>query len=230
MNTSSYYIRARFFPTVLTIIPLLIFTNKIISLYFSDSLSNIYEVLPQITNWGLSAALLFLMVEINRLIAKETIEKFYFKEEINMPTTTHLLWTDDYYDKEIKEKIRTKIQEKYNIQLMDEMEETKNELKARKVITTAVSQIKNSLRENKLLLQHNIEYGFFRNLLGGSIIAIVFSIIILAMGLIYKDHSLKLTGLLFCIVYLIPLLFSKKIITKLGNYYSKTLYEQFLTI
>ena len=134
MNTSSYYIRARFFPTVLTIIPLLIFTNKIISLYFSDSLSNIYEVLPQITNWGLSAALLFLMVEINRLIAKETIEKFYFKEEINMPTTTHLLWTDDYYDKEIKEKIRTKIQEKYNIQLMDEMEETKNELKARKVI------------------------------------------------------------------------------------------------
>ena len=90
MNTSSYYIRARFFPTVLTIIPLLIFTNKIISLYFSDSLSNIYEVLPLITNWGLSAALLFLMVEINRLIAKETVEKFYFKNELNMPTTTHL--------------------------------------------------------------------------------------------------------------------------------------------
>lgn len=43
---------------------------------------------------------------------------------------------------------------------MDEESETLNELTCRKQVVTAVSQIRNSLRENKLLLQHNIEYGF----------------------------------------------------------------------
>lgn len=230
MTVSAYYIRARLFPTILTVIPLLIFINTIVTTLFYDSLKEIFSVLPFITHLGLSAALLFLMVQINRLVAKEVFQRFYFQDEIRMPSTNHLLWTDTFFDNTIKEKIRLKIQSKFGLVLMTDVEESADEPKSRKQIVTAVSQIRNSLHDNKLLLQHNIEYGFFRNLLGGCLIAIAFSIAIIIYGFVKDEHSLKLTGIALTILYFIPILFSKSIIKRFGNYYSKILYEQFLTI
>ena len=113
---------------------------------------------------------------------------------------------------------------------MSKEEEEADEQNARKQICIAVSQIRNSLRDNKLLLQHNIEYGFFRNLLGGCLIAFVFSICILVNGIVEAETGLRVTGIVLSIIYLIPILLSSLIIKRFGNYYSKTLYEQFLSI
>ena len=230
MAVSAYYIRGRLFPTILTIIPLLFFVNVIVVGLYYDNLKEILNVLPIITNLGLSAALIFLMVQINRLAAKEVFQRFYFQDETYMPTTDHLLWSDNYFDIKIKEMIRLKIQTKFGITLMSEIEEAGNELKSRNQIATAVSQIRNSLRDNKILMQHNIEYGFFRNLLGGCVFALIFSIIILGFGLIKQDYSSVLIGSILIIFYLIPILFSRLLIKRFGYYYSKILYEQFLSI
>ncbi len=197
---------------------------------YHDKLSEVLSVLPLVTSLGLSTALVFLMVQLNRLIAKEVFQKFYFQEELNMPTTNHLLWKDTFFEETIKEKIRTKINSKFEIYIQNLTEEQADELKSRKQIMTAVSQIRNSLRENKLLLQHNIEYGFFRNLIGGSLIALVFSIAISIYGLSQAQQNLKFIGISMTIVYLIPIILSKPIIKRFGNYYSKILYEQFLSI
>lgn len=230
MTVSTYYIKGRLFPTILTVIPLLIFVNAIVTTLYYDTLKQIFNVLPIITHLGLSAALLFLMVQINRLISKEVFQRFYFEDEIRMPTTNHLLWADTFFDSSVKEKIRSKIQTKFGLVLMTESEESTEESKSRKQIVTAVSQIRNCLRGNSLLLQHNIEYGFFRNLLGGCLIAVFFSIIILIGGIIKHESSIKLTGVILIIIYFIPILLSKPIIKRFGNYYSKILYEQFLSV
>ena len=230
MVTNPYYIRARLFPTILTCIPLLVFVNKMISLYFYEQLKAILEVLPLLTGLGLSAALLFLSVQINRLIAKEMFQKFYFKDEIKMPTTNHLLWQNDLFDKTIKENIRFKIHSKFGITLMNEVDESANENASRKQIATAVSQIRNALRDNRLLFQHNIEYGFFRNLLGGCFIACIFSLSLILLGQINKEQAVKLTGIVLFFIYLFPIVFSKVLVNRFGNYYSKILYEQFLTL
>lgn len=161
MSIPNYYLRARLFPTILTAIPLLVFVNVIISGFYYDKLTLIFSILPILTNLGLSTALIFLMVQLNRFIAKEIFEKFYFQDELKMPTTNHLLWSDNFFDQTIKEKIHTKILSKFEIQIQNVNEEKSDELKSRKQIVTAVSQIRNTLRENKLLIQHNIEYGFF---------------------------------------------------------------------
>lgn len=79
MKTTSYYIKARFFPTLLTVIPLLILVNVIIAPVYHNSLSQIFDILPIITNLGLSGALIFLMVQVNRLVSKEVFQRFYFK-------------------------------------------------------------------------------------------------------------------------------------------------------
>jgi len=224
-----YYTKARLFPTVLTVIPLLILVNNLTKLYLHDSLTEINEVLPWITDLGLSGALVFLMVQLNRFISKEVFQRIYFHEEIKMPTTNHLMWNDDFFTKSTKESIYEKINSKFNINLLTENEAGPNELGVRKEIVIAVSQIRNSLRGNKLLLQHNVEYRFFRNLLGGCLFAIIFSIVILILGLISKNNGLIITSCVFVFIYLIPVIFSSVIIKRFGKYYSKVLYEQFLS-
>ena len=86
------------------------------------------------------------------------------------------------------------------------------------------------LVNGKSLLQHNIEYGFFRNLIGGSFLAFIASLIIVAFAQFNEDISTRNLGSILCCIYFLPILISKLIINKYGKYYAKILYEQFLTI
>lgn len=230
MFKNIYFYRARLFPALLTSIPLLIFINKIIAVKYATALKNIYDVLPLITHLGLSAAIIFLLVQINRLVAKEIFQRWYFRDELYMPTTNHLLMNNTYYPIAIKNKIRDKIAAKFQIELLQAVEEQQNSENARKLIATAVSQIRNMLRGNVMLLQHNIEYGFWRNLIGGSLIALVFSVIIIWHGYLNHFSDQITVGLICFIVFFIPIILSKKIIRYYGKYYAKILYEQFLSV
>ncbi|MDI1316261.1 hypothetical protein [Flavobacterium sp.] len=227
---NTYFIRARLFPTILTAIPLLLLVNYLFSTYYYKSFEKIFEVLPILAGLGLSTAFLFLSVQINRIISKEVFQRIYFKEEINMPTTNQLLWSDNFFDNEIKTKIRAKINVLYGIELMNEHQESSNELASRNKIAMAVSQIRNSLRSNKLLFQHNIEYGFFRNLLGGALLAVVCSINIIIFAFLRNETILLNSGIILLLIYSLPIILSKAIMKRFGHYYSKVLYEQFLTL
>ena len=230
MTYNSYYLKARLFPTVLTSIPALLLYNKFVTPLYHDKLQNIYSVLPTITDVILSSAIIFLFVQVNRFVSKEIFQRLYFKDEIYMPTTNQLLLSDTELEPSIKKKIRDKIRDKYSIELLPLGDETAGEQRARKIIITGVSQIRNNLRENKLLLQHNIEYGFFRNLIGGSFIAFFISIIIIYCSYLNNDCQTRNLGILICIVYFIPIALSKLIIDRYGKYYAKILFEQFLTV
>jgi hypothetical protein len=230
MFKNIYFYRARLFPAVLTSIPLLIFVNKVLAIEYSDALRNVFDILPVITHLGLSAALIFFCVQVNRLLAKEIFQRIYFKEELNMPTTNHLLWKSTYYDQLVKKKIHDKVNEKFGIQLLSTNEEQQDELRARNLIVSCVGQVRIALKANPMLLQHNIEYGFWRNLIGGSVLAILFSITIFIYGNAKSLTDLRTVGILLAIVYILPLLFSKMIINRYGKYYSKILYEQFLSL
>ena len=230
MITDPYYLRARLFPTILTCIPLLIFVNQVISPLYQSSLLSIYSVLPLLANFGLSASVVFLSVQINRLISKELFQRFFFQDELRMPTTEYLLWRDGYLDKLIKEKLHKKIKERTEIELLSELEENANEGRARKINAVAVSQIRNCLRDNSLILQHNIEYGFFRNLLGGCVLASIFSIAIIIYAVVTNAHGLLVTGLIILLPYFLIICLSKVFIRKYGHYYSKVLFEQFLSV
>lgn len=228
MNT--YYFKARLFPTVLTSIPAIILYNRFVSSLYHEKLENIFLVLPTITDIILSSAIVFLLVQVNRFLSKEIFQKLYFKDEINMPTTNLLLKSNYELETSIKQKIEDKIKNKFGINLLSETNESVDALRARKLIVTAVSQIRNILRDNSLLLQHNIEYGFFRNLIGGSFLAFVISMIILIHSYCSCNLTTRNLGWILAVAYFLPILFSKLIIDRYGKYYAKILYEQFLTI
>jgi hypothetical protein len=227
---NKYFIKARLFPAILTSIPMLIFFNKVLAREYSSALKNLYDVVPIIIHLGLSAAIIFLCVHINRFLAKEIFQRLYFKEEIFMPSTSHLLWENNYYETETKNQIRDKITEKFKLILLNQEEEQKDNIRARKLIATSVSQIRIALKGNNMLLQHNIEYGFWRNLIGGCVLSIIFSIIIYFYGEHYKLNDLKVIAIISFVTFLLPIIFSATLIKNFGRYYSKILYEQFLSV
>lgn len=230
MTKNIYFYRARFFPSLITSVPMLVFLNKVFAVKYNDALKNIYDVLPVIAHIGLSTALIFFCIQINRLISKEIFQRFYFKDELFMPTTNHLLTNSVYYAYSVKDKIRNKIITKFNITLLDAQQEQLDEMNARKLIAASISQIRIALRDNTMLLRHNIEYGFWRNFIGGSLLAVLFSSLILIYGVRCNNQSLQTVGVICFIVYLIPILLSKLIINFYGKYYAKILFEQFLSI
>lgn len=230
MASNIYYLKSRLFPTILTSIPALILYNKFATTLYHDKLENIYIALPIITDIIFSGAIVFLLVQINRFLSKEIFQRLYFKDEINMPTTNFLLKSNNQLEITIKQKIEDKIRTKFDISLLSSIEESADETRARKLIAMTVSQIRNVLRDNTLLLQHNIEYGFFRNLIGGSFLAFIVSIIIVVSSHCIVDIATRNLGWILTVVYFLPILFSKVIIDRYGKYYAKILYEQFLTV
>ena len=229
MAINSYYLKARLFPTVLTSVPAIILYNKYVASIYYEKLASIYSALPTVTDVILSSAIVFLLVQINRFLSKEIFQRLYFKDEIHMPTTNLLLKTNGELEMSIKQKIEDKIKTKFDITLLSSIEESADEPRARKLIVTTVSQIRNILRDNSLLLQHNIEYGFFRNLIGGSFLAFVLSIIILVSSYCSGDIATRNLGIILTSIYFLPIILSKVIINRYGKYYAKILYEQFLT-
>ncbi len=229
MKIDTYYFKARLFPTVITSIPLFVFVIQVLKPLYGESLKNIFDILPMLTSLGIYAGLVFLSVQINRFVSKEIFQRFFFKEDINMPTTNYLLWSNVFFAVDTKKAISEKIFSFFNITLLNPVEEQQDDLRARNLIVHAVSQIKNKLRDNAVLFQHNIEYGFIRNLIGGSLIAIVFSIAIIIYALIYSKGTLRNTGIILLIIYSLPIILSRLLITKYGRYYAKVMYEQFMS-
>ena len=227
---SNYYLKARLFPAVLTSIPPLVLFNKFVAPTYASALEGIFSILPTVTNATLSAAIVFLLVLINRFLAKEIFQKFYFSDEAKMPTTNMLLKSNTELENNIKQKIEEKTKEMFGIELLPIDEEKSDENRARKLIVTAVSQIRNCLRGNAMLLQHNIEYGFFRNLIGGSLLSIIVSVSLLCISYYCCDKTMIATSIIFVCIYLTPILLSKWLIKRHGEYYAKILYEQFLSL
>lgn len=229
MAINNYYFKARLFPTVLTSIPAIILYNKFVASLYHDKLENIFSILPTITDIILSLAIVFLLVQLNRFLSKEIFQRLYFNDENYMPTTNFLLKSNKELETSIKQKIEEKIKSKFDINLLTAVEESTDEPRARKLIATTVSQIRNVLRDNALLLQHNIEYGFFRNLIGGSLLAFVISLIIAISSHCTGDITTRNLGWILTIIYFLPILMSNVIIKRYGKYYAKILYEQFLS-
>ncbi|WP_147243577.1 hypothetical protein [Chitinophaga flava] len=174
-------------------------------------------------------AIVWFFAFINRLLGKAIFQTLFFKNENEMPTTNFLLPSDTTLSPSMKKAIRDKLKNDFNIDLPSARDEAKNIDKSRKQIIYAVSQMRNSTRGNELLLQHNYEYGFIRNLLGGSIVAFLVCIFNLYF---FRNININTTGfnlsLGLGISYLLLLLLSKPLTEMLGRNYAKVLFEQYL--
>jgi hypothetical protein len=224
-----YYLQARLLPTVITSVPLGVMVYVMVAPRRQD-LEEVFSLLPETLLLAFYTGLVFLSTQIIRLVGIKLFQDIIFKGEMYMPTTSQLLWSDTTIDESIKTNIRQRIKSRFSIDLLTPDEEAGNETRARSLIVTATSQIRNSLRNNRLLLQHNIEYGFWRNLIGASVVAVAVSVGLFLWGAFNNLAWLKSASLTMTILYLVPILFSKPLVNWFGRRYTKVLLEQFLSL
>jgi hypothetical protein len=224
-----YYLKARLAPTILTAFPLIAVYNFVVSPYIAEYLKAIIPLLPTVADLTLSLAIILFLVQVNRQISKELLEKPFFKSESKFPTTDFLLFSNQEYSFESKQKIRQKIIDYFGLTIPSQQEELIDEQRSRLLIREAVSQIRELLRGNEMLGNHNTEYGGARNFLGGCGQASAFSIIlIIAATWLKLGAGVIILGTTFFVFYITFLLLGKKIITVYGNNYARILYNQFL--
>lgn len=225
---NKYYITARLIPAILTSIPACTGYYYFLAPLVSSTTSHLYWLHP-VENIGLMTGIVFLVMQINRYFSKELFENKYFKDELEMPTTNYLMESNTYYTPEIKRAIRNKIKKDFDIDLLNQPENNPDELSMRKNIKMAVSQIRSFLKGNSMIYRHNMEYGFFRNLIGGCIPALTISLI---MVFLFKTAQLNTTmlwiSLGLSVIYIFPIILSRTILNKFGSYYAKILFEQYL--
>jgi len=211
-------------------VPIVLFQYYYSNTYLADLSEAIFKVrfVGPIT---LPIALIYLFTQVNRFIAKEVFEKRIFKNELYMPTTNFLLYANSEYTAGYTRDIHIRIREDFGIRLAALRQEQQDEVSARKKIVEAVSLIRNKTRGSELLLQHNIEYGFARNLIGGSLLAFLLCLFDAAfLKFVAHADSAVPVSLVLAGIYLAPVLLAKPIMERYGNLYAKLLIQEYMSL
>jgi hypothetical protein len=168
-------------------------------------------------------------MEVNRLLSKMLFERWYFNNELMMPTTDFLLFKDRTYSADYKNKIRNKISTDFDTTLPSKHEEQTNELSARQKIAESVALVRARMGRGRLLLQHNVHYGIWRNLIGGACIACTISTLdFLIFVLVSPNQIAAVISLIFIFLYGSLIAFSKYILAAQGKNFAKVLFQEYL--
>jgi hypothetical protein len=230
MKFDKYNRIARLYPTIITALPFVILFSYITTVELKNLLKEIL-VLQILTGVSLTMVTIYIAMQINRFIAKEFFEKIFFKNELEMPTTNFLLFTDSEFSKAYKTRLRGQIKTDFNLEINSENDEQNNLLETRKQIVGAVGLIRNKVKNGQLLLQHNIEYGFVRNLIGGSVLGFISSIFnLIYFHFISENVFLFKISIITTLTYLTICFLSKYLINRFGQLYAKRLYQEYLTL
>ncbi len=217
----------RVYPATITLIPILILSIGIANSELSKYINNLLSV-KIIGCVTLNVTMFYLLIHINRFFGKEVFERIFFKNEMDMPTTLMLLESNNLMSNEALDKIRIKVQKDFKLPLPTLIDCTANLQNAKRRIVEIVSQIRLKVKNGQLLLQHNIEYGFVRNLIGGAPLALMFSI----FNAFYFQHMSKTVfalSIFMCFCWFILISASKFLISRFGELYAKRLIQEYMS-
>jgi hypothetical protein len=218
---STYNLIARIFPTIIGLIPFFIFQYLFLNnLWSIDSL-----IASAVGNVGLSTILLYAFNQYFVRIPSKIFEDFLFRKQLYFPTTNLLMYSDDEYSSEFKDQIRESVNKDFSIQLPTAKEESDDEKNARKRIKDSIRVIIGKVKDGYLVLQHNIEYGFVRNLWGASLVGLLGSTLLLCISA--PASPLFLLGKILAIGFGVYLMFGFLIIKYVGHQYARKLIEEY---
>lgn len=173
-----YELNTQYIPALLCSLPFIL-----VVMYFISKIDASFwgAVLTQTAGGiGISGAIYYLASYTCRHVGK-WLEDAMFNNGESFPTTTYLLDYDTHFSNEHKQEIRSKIFNNFNIDLKDR---TRNTHASRQRIHEAVGRIRQQFfKANDMILMRNIQFGFSKNLAGGSLVALVVSVALLTISL-----------------------------------------------
>ena len=176
MKTDEYTVHARIYPGLICAIPAFVlvatFENEAVTRVIRD-----VAAIEVVSKLSVGLAVFVLQIQLARLIGKDLFENRLFKDEMNFPTTDFLLASNTTLSRDFKASLAQKITIEFGLHLPSLDEEQTDEIDARTRVKDIVARIRAATGGATLVLQRNWEYGFARNLVGGSAIAAVLSAI-----------------------------------------------------
>ena len=227
MKIDNYSIKARYFPAILAAIPFTVFWH----FFLNDSFIEYFTFLQSI-EWAPTIAIflvvMYFLVLLWRLIWKFIFEHYIFDDELDMPTTTLLIYSESTYSESYIKNIWSRVKEDFWITLLSKTRQVNNISEARKMIVESVWQIRNKVKDGRLLLARNIEYGFWRNLIWGMPLCLIISIVWIIIS-----HNRWIQEPLYIFIWcgilsILILLFSKLIMKAHWRQYAKTLFQEYM--
>ncbi len=222
----NYTIKARYFPVILTMFPFIVLRYFLLDWklgWFVNFLSHI-KILWSI---GYFAVIFYILFLINRTIWKFLFERRFFDNWKDLPTTQALMHQTSSYSHEYIESIWNKVKNDFWLILPSKEECVADLDNSKKRIIEIVSQIRAKVKSGNLLLQHNIEYWFRRNLIWWSPMMII-SAWIWAYFLYSKEVIIWFyLMILTIIIWLLLLILSKWLMEVYGEQYSKILFQEY---
>lgn len=218
-----YEIQAQYTPAVLCSAPFIFF-----GIYYLAKID--LSVGPKILAVGfgsvtMSLALYQLWAHSCQILGKK-LESYIFKDGLNYPTTEYLLDSNGKFSPEYKKIIIDKINADFKISLRGKTSDSENN---RRRINEAVGQVRRTLwKKNPMVLQRNIQFGFAKNIAGGSIVAAIASLLLLIVGVVSHNRVDLEFSSLFLVVYLLSSIFFIFAIKFRAKYYASTLFDEYL--
>ncbi len=136
MRFNTYSMQARFFPAIISSIPLMTLFYFLIG---DDEVKNLAEFLLSVEFLGkitLAVVLLYFYAHIGRCISK-SYERKYFLDSDGFPTTYLMLYSNTLFSDEYKDKYRRLIMKDFNIALKTISEESKDKAEAVRLLNEA---------------------------------------------------------------------------------------------
>lgn len=216
-----YEIRARIFPAILIVSPLIFPLVPIINKFGLKASDTIYVFV-------VFCAFIYLISLLIRFRSKRKEGKNWL-DWGDAPSTLLLLNSDTVIGSTTKKVLREKILSDFKIEIIPDSENEK------KLIAEAFFLVKSLLREDKLLYKHNCEYGFLRNLTGNYyywLITSIVSVIISTAVIILNYSHIALFALILNIIYLLTILLVshkglKKHLKRAGFTYAETAWASY---
>lgn len=220
MKINRYDLYARFIPALVSSIPILLLWYHYLE-YLVDLQNWIFEI-KLFGGISVGLILVFVLVFISRDLSKWYQSKVFNKP--GMPSEYLMLPDKHVYSASLRTKYYAQLKSLFDIQIdTDNISELKLSLK------DGFKLALETVRNNELVFQQNIRYGFIRNLIGGSLIGLIGCCILLILGIIYGSFFLKLSSGIISIIYLPIILYSKVLLVKNGEAFADTVFMVFLS-
>ena len=215
MKLDRYDIEARFIPALFGVIPILVIWFQ--SLKYFQELQHWVFSIKLIGGISFGLILTYAFVFLVREISKK-IQSSVFKE---MPSA-YLMQSDKFYSDSFKTRYFDKVVKDFQLGIDLSSNESSHQLE--EAFALALEKVRN----RPMVRLQNIRYGFIRNILGGCLIGLVGSGILLCISVYQNNLSVIILSIVLMLVYGVPLLFTKRMLFSNGEAFSKTVYSNYM--
>ena len=223
MKIDEYTVHARIYPGLICSIPAFLlvaaFDNEAVARVIRDIAA--IEILGK---FSVGIAAFVLLMQLSRFIGKDVFEAKLFKNELRFPTTDYLLPSNSTLSDEFKETLAQKITSEFGLHLPTGEDDQTDQVNARNRVKDIVARIRASTSGAALVLQRNWEYGFARNLVGGSVIA---AVLLIVGFVVYFGTALGYLFGICTIVFVAILLSGPWLLRRYASHYAKQLLYAF---